>query len=75
MMDSRHFERSAKKILDVMSDGKMTGQDLMYVAFYTVRDAYPLDPVLDRLIEYAEHVKIERERFERNKHHAQDTLF
>ena len=74
-MDVRHYERSAKKILDVMSDGTITGHDLIYVAFYTVVHAYPFDPVLDRLIEYVEHVKIERERFERNKDYGQDTLF
>ena len=74
-MDARHLERSAKKILDVMSDGRLTGHDLMYVAFYTVTNAYPLDPVLDRLIEYVEHVKIERERLETSRGYIQDTLF
>ena len=74
-MDARHLERSAKKILDVMSDGRLTGHDLMYVAFYTVTNAYPLDPVLDRLIEYVEHVKVERARLEDSRGYIQDTLF
>ena len=75
MNDIRHYEKAAQKILGVMSDGTITSQDLMYVAFYTVIKAYPLDPVLDRLIEYVEHVKLERERFERSKSYGQDTLF
>lgn len=75
MKDIRHYEKSAQKILSVMSDGTITGHDLMYVAFYTVTKAYPLDPVLDRLIDYVEHVKVERERYERSKAYGQDTLF
>lgn len=75
MKDVRHYEKQAKKILDVMSDGRLTTEDLIYVAFYTVIQAYPIDPVLDRLIEYVEHVKVERERYERNKAYGQDTLF
>lgn len=75
MNDPRRYEKAAVKILDVMSDGRITSHDLMYVAFYTVIKAYPLDPVLDRLIEYVEHVKVERERLERNKQYGQDTLF
>lgn len=75
MMDTKLYERHAKKILDVFSDGRLTNLDLIYVAFYTVLHAYPFDPVLDRVIEFAEHVKVERERFERNKDYGQDTLF
>lgn len=73
-MDMRHFERQAKKIVDVMADGKITNFDLIYLAFYTVANAYP-DIVLDRLIEYTEHVKYERERMKENKNYVQDTLF
>ena len=50
-MDVRHMEKQSKKILDVFSDGRITGFDLIYLAFYTVVNAYP-DVVLDRLIEY-----------------------
>jgi hypothetical protein len=74
-MDARYLERSAKKILDVLADGKITGLDLMYVAFYTVMNAHPRDPVLDRLIEYVEHVKVERERYERENVRGQDSIF
>jgi hypothetical protein len=75
MQDIRRFEKHATKILDVFSDGRVTSHDLMYIAFYTVIKAYPLDPVLDRLIEYVEHVKVERQRMEESKDYAQDTLF
>lgn len=73
-MDVRHMEKQSKKILDVFSDGRITGFDLIYLAFYTVVNAYP-DVVLDRLIEYTEHVKYERERMKENKNYVQDTLF
>lgn len=75
MQDIRRFEKAAIKLLDVFSDGRMTTEDLMYVAFYTVIKAYPQDPVLNRVIEFAEQVKWERERYERNKQYEQDTLF
>ena len=73
-MDVRHMEKQSKKILDVFSDGRITGFDLIYLAFYTVVNAYP-DVVLDRLIEYTDHVKYERERMKENKNYVQDTLF
>lgn len=74
-MEHRRFEKAAQKILSVFGDGTITGHDMMYVAFYTVTNAYPTDPVLDRLIEYVEHVKSERERIERSKSYGQHTLF
>ena len=74
-MDTKKYERAAKKIIDVMSDGSITGADLMYIAFYTVTNAYPADPVLDRLIEYVEHVKVERIRIKENHQYVQDTIF
>lgn len=74
-MDHRRFEKAAQKIVDVFTDGSITAHDLMYVAFYTVINAYP-EQVVDRVIEYAEHVKYERNRIaeSRNKY-EQDTLF
>lgn len=75
MQDIRRFEKAAIKLLDVFSDGRMTTEDLMYVAFYTVIKAYPQDPVLNRIIEFTEQVKWERERQERNSQYGQDTLF
>ena len=73
-MDHKRFEKAAMKVLDVFSDGRLRDHDLMYVAFYTVINAYP-SAVLDRLVEYVEHVKVERERVERNKGYEQDCLF
>ena len=46
----------------------------MYLAFYTVINAYP-EVVLDRLIDYTEHVKYERDRIREDQNYAQDTLF
>lgn len=73
--DHRRFEKAAQKIIDVMSDGRITSHDMIYVAFYTVANAYPVDPVLDRLIEFAEQVKWERERMNNAKQYDQYTLF
>lgn len=74
-MDHRRFEKAAGKIVDVFSDGSITAHDLMYVAFYTVIQAYP-EQVVDRVIEYAEHVKYERDRIKESKsNYEQDTLF
>ena len=61
MFDHKHFERAAKKILDVFSDQRITDLDLMHVAFYTVVNAYPPE-VLDKIIEYAAHVQYEKNR-------------
>lgn len=72
--DRSRFEKAAQKILDVFSDGRIRDNDLMYVAFYTVINAYP-DIVLDRLVEYTEHVKFERTRIREDQNYVQDTLF
>ncbi len=72
--DRSRFEKAAQKILDVFSDGRIRDHDLMYVAFYTVINAYP-EVVLDRLIEYTEHVKFERNRIKEDQNYVQDTLF
>lgn len=72
--DHNGFQKAAIKILDVFSDGRITGHDLMYVAFYTVINAYP-DVVLDRIIEYTEHIKFERNRMMEDRNYVQDTLF
>jgi hypothetical protein len=72
--DRSRFEKAAQKILDVFSDGRVRDHDLMYVAFYTVINAYP-EVVLDRIIEYTEHVKFERDRIKEEQGYVQDTLF
>ena len=64
-MDMRLFERESKKILDVLSNGRITNNDLVYVAFYTAVNAHPRAQVIERLIEFTEHVKVERERLDR----------
>ena len=60
-MDHKHFEKAAKKILDTFSDERITHHDLMYVALYTVTNAYPKS-VLEKIIEFSNHVDYERER-------------
>jgi len=72
--DRSRFEKASQKILDVFTDGRIRDHDLMYVAFYTVVNAYP-EIALDRLIEYTEHVKYERNRIREDLQHVQDTLF
>lgn len=73
-MEHKRFEKAAEKIVAVFSDGSITSHDLMYVAFYTVINAYP-EQVLDRVIEFAEHVKCEKERIAESRKYVQDTLF
>jgi hypothetical protein len=74
MEDHNRFRKGAAKILDVFSDGRVRDHDLMYLAFYTVVNAYP-EVVLDRLIEYTEHVKYERQRIKEDSRYVQDCLF
>ena len=73
--DHNGFEKAALKLLDVFSDGRITGHDLMYVAFYTVINAYPTEPVLNRIAEFAAHVEFERNRIKEDQNYVQDTLF
>lgn len=68
------FQKYADKILEIFSDNRVTDDDLMYVAFYTVINAYP-EPVLDRIVEYTEHVKFERQRIKEDRNYVQDSLF
>ena len=72
--DRSRFEKSAHKILDVFSDGRILDHDLMYVAFYTVINAYP-ESVLDSIQEFANHVEYERNRIREDHEYVQDTLF
>jgi hypothetical protein len=66
MFDHKHFERAAKKILDVFSDNRITNHDLMHVAFYTVANAYP-EYVLDSIVEFSYHIEEERKRIKAAK--------
>lgn len=74
-MNHNHFEKSANKLLGVFSDGTITGHDLMYLAFYTVRNAYPWEPILDRIADFANHVEHERIRMKESKEYVQEYLF
>lgn len=68
------FSKAADKILDVFSDGRIRDHDLMYVAFYTVINAYP-EVVLDRIMDFASHIEFERNRIKEERNYVQDTLF
>lgn len=72
--DRGRFEKAAHKLLDVFSDGRIRDHDLMYVAFYTVINAYP-EVVLDRIADFAAHVEFERTRIREDQQYVQDTLF
>jgi hypothetical protein len=72
--DRGRFEKAAQKLLDVFSDGRIRDHDLMYVAFYTVINAYP-EVVLDRIADFAQHVEFERNRIKEDQSYVQDTLF
>ena len=72
--DRTRFSKAADKVLDVFSDGRIRDHDLMYVAFYTVINAYP-EIVLDRIADFARHVEYERNRIKEEQNYAQDTLF
>tara|TARA_R110000803_G_scaffold139123_1_gene205804 strand:+ start:50 stop:280 length:231 start_codon:yes stop_codon:yes gene_type:complete len=73
--DHKTFEKAARKILSVFTDGAITNHDLAYVAFYTVVNSYPADPVLNRISEFMEHVEYERIRIKENNQYVQDGLF
>ena len=72
--DRSRFEKHAQRLLDVFSDGRVRDHDLMYLAFYTVINAYP-EVVLDRIQEFANHVEYERNRIKEDQQYVQDTLF
>ena len=72
--DRARFEKAAQKVLDVFSDGRVRDHDLMYVAFYTVINAYP-EVVLDRIMDFASHIEFERNRIKEDREYVQDTLF
>ena len=72
--DRSRFEKHAQRLLDIFSDGRVRDHDLMYLAFYTVINAYP-EVVLDRIQEFANHVDYERNRIKEEQQYVQDTLF
>ena len=72
--DRARFQKAADKVLDVFSDGRIRDHDIMYVAFYTVIQAYP-EVVLDRIMDFASHIEFERNRIKEEREYVQDTLF
>jgi hypothetical protein len=63
MMHPNHkiFQKSADKILDIFYDMRIADEDLMHLAVYTGAYAENKE-VLDKIIEFGEHVKYERDR-------------
>lgn len=73
-MDANRISRMADKIVDAFSDMRVTDEELVYVAMYTVIRAQPRQ-VLERVVEYGEQVKWEIRNDRRNKEYIQDGLF
>lgn len=57
----KHFQKAAEKILGIFYDMRIADADLMHVAVYTGAYAENRD-VLEKIIEFGEHVKHERNR-------------
>ena len=63
MMHPNHkvFQKAADKILAIFYDMRITDVDIMHVALYTGAYAENKE-VLDKIIEFGEHVRVERDR-------------
>ena len=73
-MDARRMERAADKIVDAFSDMRITDQELIYVAMYTVMKSQPTI-IVERIVEFGEQVKWEIKNERRNREYIQDGLF
>ena len=73
-MDARRMERAAEKIVDAFSDMRITDQELIYVAMYTVMKSQPRI-IVERIVEFGEQVKWEIRNDRQNKEYVQDGLF
>lgn len=73
-MDVRRIEKAAERIVDAFSDLRITDQELVYVAMYTVIKAHPVQ-ILERVVEFGEQVKWEINNGRRNSNYVQDQLF
>lgn len=73
-MDIRRIERVADKVVDAFADMRITDQELIYVAMYTVMKAQP-PIIVERIVEFGEQVKWEIRNDRRNKEYVQDGLF
>jgi hypothetical protein len=74
MMDIRRIERVADKVVDAFADMRITDQELIYVAMYTVMKAQP-PIIVERIVEFGEQVKWEIRNDRQNKEYVQDGLF
>jgi len=74
MMDAKRIERVADKIVDAFSDMRITDQELIYVAMYTVMKSQPTI-IVERIVEFGEQVKWEIKNERRNREYIQDGLF
>lgn len=73
-MDAKRIERVADKIVDAFSDMRITDQELIYVAMYTVMKSQPTI-IVERIVEFGEQVKWEIRNDRQNKEYIQDGLF
>jgi F0F1-type ATP synthase gamma subunit len=73
-MDAKRIERVADKIVDAFSDMRITDQELIYVAMYTVMKSQPTI-IVERIVEFGEQVKWEIKNERRNREYIQDGLF
>jgi F0F1-type ATP synthase gamma subunit len=73
-MDIKRIERVADKIVDAFSDMRITDQELIYVAMYTVMKSQPRI-IVERIVEFGEQVKWEIKNDRQNKEYVQDGLF
>ena len=73
-MDIKRIERVADKVVDAFADMRITDQELIYVAMYTVMKSQPTI-IVERIVEFGEQVKWEIKNDRRNKEYVQDGLF
>jgi len=73
-MDANRISKMADKIIDLFADMRVTDEEMMYVAMYTVIRANPRQ-ILERVVEYGEQVKWEIRNDRRNTEWIQDELF
>lgn len=73
-MDANRLSKMADRIVDTFSDMRVTDEELMYVAMYTVIRSQPRT-ILERIVEFGEQVKWEIRNERTNKKWTQDELF
>ena len=73
-MDARRIEKAAERIVDAFADMRITDEELMYVAMYTVIKANPVQ-ILERVVEFGEQVKWEIRNERKNREYVEDGLF